>query len=149
MPYNSKEESKTALHSNRWYNLTVGPSFKAKSSNKFCTLRYEFKPASIDKTKSGSLLKIKENSVNVEFHNNQLGKHKVNFEGSSKDYKLERLRWAVKQLRHLCQPGESAAAASFAAAAVHSGPAVEPRLSLAANVAKPMHVGRNTLPSMP
>ncbi|KAL5553381.1 hypothetical protein UlMin_040782 [Ulmus minor] len=163
MANNSKEEPKTAPQSDRWYNLTLGPSFKAESSNKYCTLRYEFKPASIDKTKPGSLRKTKENRVNVEFHNNQLGKPKVNFEGSSEDYKendavlffdgvncrLERLHRAVKQLRHLRQPGESAAAASSAAAAVHSGPAVEPRLSPAANAAKPMHVGRNTLPSMP
>ena len=114
----------------------------------------EFKPASIDKTKAGSLHKTKENRVSVEFHNNQLGKPKVTFEGSSEEYKendavlffdgesfrLERLHRAVKQLRHLRKPGESAAAA---AAAASSAPpavaaAVEPRLSpVAKGGAKP------------
>lgn len=103
----------------------------------------EFKPASIDKTKAGSLHKTKENRVSVEFHNNQPGKPKVTFEGSSEEYKendavlffdgesfrLERLHRAVKQLRHLRKPGESAAATAAAAAASSVPPAVEPRLS--------------------
>ncbi|KAI9120631.1 hypothetical protein K1719_007664 [Acacia pycnantha] len=84
-------------------------------------LCYEFKPASVDKTKPGLLRKTKENRVSVEFQNNQIGKHKVTFEGSSEEYKendvvlffdgetfrLERFHRAVKQLRLLCLPGES------------------------------------------
>lgn len=156
MAHNSKEEPKTAPHSDRWYNLTLGPSFKEDASNnKYCTLRYEFKPASIDKTKAGSLHKNKENRVSVEFQNNQLGKPKVTFEGSSEDYKendavlffdgetfrLERLHRAVKQLRHLRLPGESAASA-VAAAAAQSGPAIEPRLSPVGKGVKSVQVGR-------
>ncbi|XP_057971687.1 suppressor protein SRP40-like isoform X2 [Malania oleifera] len=90
----------------------------------------EFKPASIDKNQPGSLHKNKENRVSVEFHNNQHGKPKVTFEGSSEDYKendavlffdgetfrLERLHRAVKRLRHVRLPGESTAIASTAAA---------------------------------
>ncbi|KAH7516392.1 uncharacterized protein LOC107429361 isoform X2 [Ziziphus jujuba] len=167
MANNSKEEPKTAPQSDRWYNLTLGPSFKDDSSNKYCTLRYEFKPASIDKTKAGSLRKTKENRVNVEFHNNQLGKPKVTFEGSSEDYKendavlffdgetfrLERLHRAVKQLRHLRQPGESAAAAAAASVATTAAappvPAVEPRLSPVGKTSKPMQTVRNTVPAVP
>ncbi|XP_044494112.1 ELL-associated factor 2-like isoform X2 [Mangifera indica] len=154
MANNSKEEPKTAPQSDRWYNLTLGSSFKDDSSNKYCTLRYEFKPASIDKTKPGSLHKNKDNRVSVEFHNNQLGKPKVTFEGSSEDYKendavllfdgqtfrLERLHRAVKQLRHLRMPGESASAVSAA---------VEPRLSPVGKGSKPTHISRNTFPAVP
>lgn len=154
MANNTKEEPKSAPQSDRWYNLTLGPSFKNDSSNKFCTLRYEFKPASIDKTKAGSLHKTKENRVSVEFHNNQVGKPKVTFEGSSEEYKendavlffdgesfrLERLHRAVKQLRHLRKPGESAAAAAAAASSAPpaAAAAIEPRLSpVAKGGAKP------------
>lgn len=91
----------------------------------------EFKPASIDKSQAGSLHKNKENRVSVEFHNNQPGKPKVTFEGSSENYKdndgvlffdgqtfrLERLHRAVKRLRHVRLPGEAAAAAAAASAA--------------------------------
>lgn len=84
----------------------------------------EFKPASIDKTQAGSLQSTKDNRVTVEFHNNQPGKPKVSFEGSQEEYKdndgvlffegetfrLERLHRAVKRLRHVRTPGESAAA---------------------------------------
>ncbi|KAF8021275.1 hypothetical protein BT93_G1644 [Corymbia citriodora subsp. variegata] len=159
-----RDEPRTAPQPDRWYNLTLGPSFKHDSSNKYCTLRYEFKPASIDKTKKGTLQKNKENRVSVEFQNNQLGKPKVAFEGSSEDYKendavlffdgetfrLERLHRAVKQLRHVRLPGESAAAASSATSAtIHSGPAVEPRLSPVAKVGKPVHSFRNPFPAVP
>lgn len=96
----------------------------------------EFKPASIDKNQTGTLTKNKENRVTVEFQNNQHGKPKVTFEGSSEDYKendavlffdgesfrLERLHRAVKRLRHVRQPGESAAAAASVGAAVESSP---------------------------
>ncbi|KAJ7943033.1 putative ELL-associated factor [Quillaja saponaria] len=166
MANNSREEPKTAPHSDRWYNLTLGPSFKEESSSKYCTLRYEFKPASIDKTKRGSLRKTKENRVSVEFQNNQLGKPKVTFEGSSEEYKendavlffdgdsfrLERLHKAVKQLRHLRLPGESAAAAAVAvssASAAPSGPALETRSSPIGKTAKSVQLGRSTIPPVP
>ncbi|KAH7571018.1 hypothetical protein ACOSQ2_019944 [Xanthoceras sorbifolium] len=159
MANNSREEPKTAPQPDRWYNLTLGSSFNDDSSNKYCTLRYEFKPASIDKTKPGTLHKNKDNRVSVEFQNNQLGKPKVTFEGSSEDYKendavlffdgqtfrLERLHRAVKQLRHLRMPGESASAAA-AAAASQVGAAVEPRLSPVGKGSKPMQMGRSSIP---
>lgn len=83
----------------------------------------EFKPASIDKNQPGLLHKSKDNRVALEFHNNQHGKPKVTFEGVSEDHKkdeavlffdgegfrLERLHRAVKRLRHVRLPGESAA----------------------------------------
>ncbi|KAK2986742.1 hypothetical protein RJ640_010967 [Escallonia rubra] len=144
---NKKDEPNTAPQPDRWYNLTLGSSFKDHHpSSKFCTLRSaketetwliynvicnlgasnEFKPASIDKNQPGTLHKNKENRVTVEFSNNQHGKPKVSFEGSSEDYKendavlffdgetfrLERLHRAVKRLRHVRLPGESAAAAA-------------------------------------
>lgn len=114
----------------------------------------EFKPASVDKTKPGLLHKTKENRVSVEFQNNQIGKPKVTFEGNSEEYKendavlffdgetlrLERLHRAVKQLRHLRMPGESAAAAAPAVAAP-SGPALDPRSSPIAKSIKPAPIG--------
>ncbi|MCL7030279.1 hypothetical protein MKW94_022152 [Papaver nudicaule] len=122
MAKNNREEPSTAPQPDQWYNLTLGSSFKEDSSTKkFCTLRYEFKPASIDKNQPGSLHKNKDNKVTVEFHNNQPGKPNVSFEGSSEDYKdndavlffdgstfrLERLHRAVKRLRHVRLPGDS------------------------------------------
>lgn len=91
----------------------------------------EFKPASIDKSQRGALHKTKDNKISVEFNNNQPGKPKVTFEGSSEDYKendavlffdgnsfkLERLHRAVKRLRHVRLPGESATAALAASSA--------------------------------
>lgn len=121
---NNKDEPNTAPNPDRWYNLNLGSSFKEHHpSSKFCTLRYEFKPASIDKNQTGTLTKNKDNRVTVEFQNNQHGKPKVTFEGSSEDYKdndavlffdgetfrLERLHRAVKRLRHVRTRGESAA----------------------------------------
>lgn len=96
----------------------------------------EFKPASIDKSQPGSLHKNKENRVTVEFNNNQPGKPKVSFEGSSEDYKdndavlffdgesfrLERLHRAVKRLRHVRLRGESAAAAASMASTASVAP---------------------------
>lgn len=120
----NKEEPGTAPPPDRWFNLTLGSSFKDHHpTSKFCTLRYEFKPASIDKNQPGTLHKSKDNKVTVEFHNNQHGKPKVHFEGIGEDYKdndavlffdgetfrLERLHRAVKRLRHVRQPGEAAA----------------------------------------
>ncbi|XP_026407891.1 ELL-associated factor 1-like [Papaver somniferum] len=122
MAKNNREEPSTAPQPDQWYNLTLGSSFKDDSSTKkFCTLRYEFKPASIDKNQPGSLHKSKDNKVTVEFHNNLPGKPNVTFEGSSEDYKdndavlffdgstfrLERLHRAVKRLRHVRLPGDS------------------------------------------
>lgn len=34
-----RDEPRTAPQPDRWYNLTLGPSFKHDSSNKYCTLR--------------------------------------------------------------------------------------------------------------
>ncbi|CAL4940925.1 unnamed protein product [Urochloa decumbens] len=121
----SNGEPSTAPQPHRWYDLRLGSSCRDSSpTTKFCTLRYEFKPASIDKTQAGSLQSTKDNRVTVDFHNNQPGKSKVTFEGSQEEYKdndgvlffdgetfrLERLHRAVKRLRHLRVPGESAAA---------------------------------------
>ncbi|KAL6621314.1 hypothetical protein ACP70R_033746 [Stipagrostis hirtigluma subsp. patula] len=125
MASSSNGEPNTAPQPNRWYDLRLGSSCRDPSPTaKFCTLRYEFKPASIDKTQAGSLQSTKDNRVTVEFHNNQPGKPKVTFEGSQEEYKdndgvlffdgetfhLERLHRAVKRLRHVRVPGESAAA---------------------------------------
>jgi hypothetical protein len=90
----------------------------------------EFKPASIDASRRGSLHSNTENKVTVEFFNNQAGKPKVAFEGNVGDYqeldavlffdgesfRLERLHRAVKSLRHIRMPGESSAAAAAVAA---------------------------------
>ncbi|CAL9040007.1 uncharacterized protein LOC103995763 [Musa acuminata AAA Group] len=124
---NNNDEPASAPQQDRWYDMRLGSSFKDNSTTKFCTLRYEFKPASIDKSQPGSLYKNKENRVTVEFHNNQPGKSNVSFEGSSEDYKdndavlffdgetfrLERLHRAVKRLRHVRLPGEHAAASNM------------------------------------
>ncbi|XVF20676.1 hypothetical protein REPUB_Repub12eG0022400 [Reevesia pubescens] len=137
---NKEEEPSTAPKPNRWYNISLGSSFKDQlhPSSKFCTLRYEFKPASIDKNQPGLFHKAKDNRVKVEFENNQLGKPKVTFDGVSEDYKdndavlffdaenfrLERLHRAVKRLRHVRKAGESTAAATTAIAS-SAGPAAE------------------------
>ncbi|GJZ51868.1 ELL-associated factor 1 [Tanacetum coccineum] len=71
----------------RWFEITLGSSFQDNPSSKFFILRYEFKPASIDKNQPGKLHKTSNNIVAVEFQNNQPGKPKVSFEGSSEDYK--------------------------------------------------------------
>jgi hypothetical protein len=95
----------------------------------------EFKPASIDTGTPGTLHKGVENKVTVEFSNNQAGKPKVAFQGNSEDckdldaiiffdgtsFRLERLHRAVKSLRHVRLPGESASAVAAAAAASASG----------------------------
>ncbi|KAF7808787.1 ell-associated factor Eaf [Senna tora] len=163
MANNTKEEPKSAPQSDRWFNLTLGPSFKDESSNKYCTLRYEFKPASVDKTKPGLLRKTKENRASVEFQNNQIGKPKVTFEGSCEEYKendavlffdgetfrLERLHRAVKQLRHLRQPGESAAATAAAAVAAPPGPPLDIRSSPIGKSTKPPTLGRSSFQPLP
>ncbi|KAK4793418.1 hypothetical protein SAY86_023853 [Trapa natans] len=160
MANNSHEEPGTAPLPDRWYNLSLGASFSHQSSNKYCTLRYEFKPASIDKSRPGKLRKSKDNRVSVEFQNNQPGKPEVAFGGSSEDYKdtdavlffdgenfrLERLHRAVKQLRHVRQPGESSAAS--AAAAPHPGLPPEPQSSPVRKSRKPMHNGTSTFQAM-
>ncbi|KAI8027378.1 Bifunctional nuclease 1 [Camellia lanceoleosa] len=124
---NKKEEPNMAPQPDRWFNLTLGSSFKDHyPSSKFFTL-HEFKPTSIDKNQARLLHKNKENRVTVEFHNNQPRKPKVTFEGSSEDYKendavlffdgesfwLERLHRAVKRLRHVRLPSESGCQAVF------------------------------------
>ncbi|KAJ4847544.1 hypothetical protein Tsubulata_003977 [Turnera subulata] len=130
----SNQEPDTAPESDRWYNISLGSSFKTHHKPpppKFCTLRYKFKPASVDKSQPGSLHKGKDNKVTVEYKNNQQGKPNVIFEGVSEDYKendavlffdgetfrLERLHRAVKRLRHVRLIGESAAAAATTATA--------------------------------
>ncbi|KAF8030628.1 hypothetical protein BT93_E2921 [Corymbia citriodora subsp. variegata] len=128
-----EDEPSIAPVPDRWYDISLGPSFGHRHpSSKFCTLRYEFKPASVDKSQPGLLRKKKDNRVSVEFQNNQHGKPKVVFDGVAEDYKdndavlffdgetfrLERLHRAVKRLRHMRVPGESAAAVAV-------GPAVE------------------------
>ncbi|XP_068637835.1 ell1-associated factor 1-like [Aristolochia californica] len=147
---NNNKEPSTAPQPDKCYNLRLGSSFKDNSSTKFCTLRYEFKPASIDKNQAGSLHKSKENRVTVEFNNNQPGKPKVTFEGSCEDYKendailffdgetfrLERLHRAMKRLRHVRLPGESMSAASVAPGVSSVGPAVESRSSPVGKAAK-------------
>ncbi|KAL1226054.1 hypothetical protein V5N11_009155 [Cardamine amara subsp. amara] len=124
---NPNEEPSIAPEPNRWYNITLGPSLLSNSysnSPKFCTLRYEFKPASIDYTKPGSFHKSKDNKVTVEFQNNQSNKPKVSFDGVSEDYnnkdkdailffdgetfRLEKLHRAVKRLKYLRDPSEPA-----------------------------------------
>ncbi|CAH9087190.1 unnamed protein product [Cuscuta europaea] len=129
MNINNKDEPNTAPKHDQWYNLKLGSTFKEEHpSSKFCTLRYEFKPASIDKSQPGKLHKTKDNRVTVEFQNSQPGKPKVNFEGSSEDYKendavllfdgvtfrLERLHRAVKRLKHVRLHGESVSASGSA-----------------------------------
>ncbi|PWA65075.1 RNA polymerase II transcription elongation factor [Artemisia annua] len=123
---NNNNNKKDEPPVDRWFDLTLGSSFQDNPSSKFCTLRYEFKPASIDKNQPGKLHKTSDNKVAVEFQNNQPGKPKVSFEGSSEDYKdndavlffdgesfrLERLHRSVKRLRHVRQPGESAGVAA-------------------------------------
>ncbi|XP_023638445.1 uncharacterized protein LOC17885426 isoform X2 [Capsella rubella] len=125
---NHIEEPSTAPDPNRWYNITLGPSLLSNNdsvSPKFCTLRYEFKPASIDYTKPGSLHKSKDNKVTLEFQNNQ---HKVRFDGVSEHYndrdkdaiflfdgenfRLEKLHRAVKRLKYLRVPDESSVGGS-------------------------------------
>lgn len=124
------KEPNTGPEPDRWYPFTLGSTLGDQSSTKFCSLRYEFKPASIDTNRPGSLHKSKENKVTVEFNNNQPGKSRVSFEGSSEDYKdvdavvffdgqnfrLERLHKAVKRLRHIRLPGESASTSAPAQA---------------------------------
>lgn len=89
----------------------------------------EFKPASIDSTKPGSFHKSNDNKVTLEFQNNQIGKPKVRFDGVNEDYndkdkdailffdgetfRLEKLHRAVKRLKYLRVPGDSAAESPF------------------------------------
>ncbi|XP_031476002.1 uncharacterized protein LOC116247809 isoform X1 [Nymphaea colorata] len=156
MANNATKEPSTAPQPDKWYDLTLGSSFtEAASSSKFCTLRYEFKPASIDKSQPGSLIKTKDNKVTVEFQNNQPGKPKVIFEGTSEakdneavllfdgnSFRLERLHRAVKRLRHLRLPGESssAAAAAAASAASASDPLLRSPPHAKPSAAKPLSV---------
>lgn len=152
---NGEKEPPAAPEADRWYDLTLGSSFKNPSS-KVCTLRYEFKPASIDKNQPGSLHKNKDNRVTVEFNNLQPGKPKVAFEGNSEDckesdavlffdgetFRLERLHRAVNRLRHVRQRGESAAATTSL------GPAADSDSPPPAKVAKLQHI-KNIPPPIP
>ncbi|KAL6286735.1 hypothetical protein ACE6H2_011125 [Prunus campanulata] len=160
---NDNDEPNTAPEPDRWYNLSLGSSFvDHRPSPKFCTLRYEFKPASIDKNQPGSFHKSKDNRVTVEFHNNQHGKPKVTFEGVSEDYKehdavlffdgesfrLERLHRAVKRLRHLRLPGESVApAASVTSTSISALESYSPPTG--GKGAKLQSLNKDVLPHMP
>ncbi|GBG67134.1 hypothetical protein CBR_g81558 [Chara braunii] len=102
---------------NEWYPLRIGETMMngSKSTLQYYTLRYDFKPASVDRTKPGSMFKDAENKIIVEFRNNQAGKPKVGFQGineqckelegivffDGKEIRLERLSRAVKSLRHI------------------------------------------------
>ncbi|XP_051114411.1 uncharacterized protein LOC127240039 [Andrographis paniculata] len=151
---NNSNEPSTAPQADRWYDLTLGSSFKDLNPSRFCTFRYEFKPASIDKNQRGTLHKSKDNKVTVEFHNIQPGKPKVTFEGSSEDYKdndavlffdgesfrLERLHRAVKRLRHNRSLGESTGTALG-----HSDASSPP----VGKVAKHQPVNKDLFPAVP
>lgn len=116
-------EPDTAPPADTYFPLMLGPTILESTPARFYSLRYEFKPASIDTGSPGTLHKGVENKVTVEFSNNQAGKPKVAFQGNSEDckdmdaviffdgqnFRLERLHRAVKSLRHLRQ-GETAAA---------------------------------------
>lgn len=94
----------------------------------------EFKPASIDMSRRGTLHSSSENKATLEFFNNQPGKPKVAFEGNVGDYqeldhvlffdgdsiRMERMHRAVKSLRHRRMPGESSAAAAATANAANA-----------------------------
>lgn len=120
-PKEPKEPS-TAPPAEKWFPLTLGSTLRDPSpSSRFYNLRYEFKPASIDRTRPASLLKSADNKVTVEYCNNQGGKP-ISFQGNMEDckeldaviffdgksFRLERLHRSVKCLRHIRQPGESA-----------------------------------------
>ncbi|TVU33776.1 hypothetical protein EJB05_15596 [Eragrostis curvula] len=161
MASSSNGEPSTAPQPNRWYDLRLGSSCRDPSPTaKFCTLRYEFKPASIDKSQAGSLQSTKDNRVTVEFHNNQPGKPKVTFEGSQEEYKdndgvlffdgesfrLERLHRAVKRLRHVRVPGESAAANLVATTSGAGGESYSPPPP---KVGKSQSMSKPAVPSVP
>ncbi|KAI5082252.1 hypothetical protein GOP47_0001995 [Adiantum capillus-veneris] len=118
------KEPGSAPPAEQWFPLTLGSTLRDPSpSSRFYSLRYEFKPASIDTSRPGSLFKSTDNKVTVELCNNQAGRPKVSFQGNSEDckeldaviffdgksFRLERLHRAVKSLRHVRLPGESAA----------------------------------------
>lgn len=98
----------------------------------------------------------------MEFHNNQPGKPKVTFEGSSEDckdndgvlffdgetFRLERLHRAVKRLRHVRLPGESAAAANMVSAA-STGTSIESRSPPLGKIAKPQTLSKSAVHSVP
>ncbi|KAL9242561.1 hypothetical protein vseg_016549 [Gypsophila vaccaria] len=123
-------EKNAAPKADEWYTLTLGPSFNdllPHPSPKVCTLRYDFVPASVDKTQPGALHRRKD-KINVELNHVQPGKPKFNFEGTCDDlkendavmyfdgagFRLERLHRAVKRLKHCRLPGEHAAAVAAA-----------------------------------
>ncbi|KAF3339707.1 ELL-associated factor 2 [Carex littledalei] len=162
---NGNGETSAGPQPNTWYPLRLGSSFVESSpSTKFCTLRYEFKPASIDKTQPGTLHKNKENRVSVEFHNNQPGKPKVAFEGSSEDYKetdavlffdggefkLEKLHRAFKSLKHKRVPGESNGLTGLSGACANgAGPSAEAHSPPLPKVARTQAVNRPSIHAMP
>ncbi|CAL5355403.1 unnamed protein product [Camellia sinensis] len=139
---NKKEEPNTAPQPDRWFNLTLGSSFKDHyPSSKFCTLRYEFKPASIDKNQAGLLHKNKENRGSSEDYKENDAV--LFFDGES--FRLERLHRAVKRLRHVRLPGESAAAA----AGTSLGPAAGATSPPTSKMAKVQTLNKSIPHSMP
>eukprot|EP00252_Welwitschia_mirabilis_P010449 TRINITY_DN23719_c0_g1_i1.p1 TRINITY_DN23719_c0_g1~~TRINITY_DN23719_c0_g1_i1.p1 ORF type:complete len:332 (+),score=91.46 TRINITY_DN23719_c0_g1_i1:165-1160(+) len=131
------QEPDTAPEPDRWYTITLGSTFtESNPSKRFRSLRYEFKPASIDTSRPGTMHKSKENKVTVEFNNNQQGKPKLTFQGAGEDCKeldavlffdgesltLERLHKSVKCLRHVRLPGESATVSALNAPEAPSPP---------------------------
>ncbi|CAH2066694.1 unnamed protein product, partial [Thlaspi arvense] len=114
MSNHSREEPSTAPRTDQWYDLVLGPSAKDDSSHKFCTLRCSSED-------------YKDNDAVLFF--------------DGEKFRLERLHRAVKQLRHLRTPGESAGASQSAAP-------VEHRLSPVGRVAKSPQVNRSLIPDM-
>eukprot|EP00897_Mesotaenium_endlicherianum_P003067 jgi/Mesen1/2789/ME000170S01895 len=98
-----------------WYPLVLGDSLRSDTGTKHYTLRYDFKPASIDNTRPGSMRIGTENIVSVELSNNQAGKPRVAFVGhheqckdqegiiifDGKQFHLERLHYSIKNLKHV------------------------------------------------
>ncbi|XP_074264464.1 uncharacterized protein LOC141586958 isoform X1 [Silene latifolia] len=117
-----KEGLNAAPIPDQWYTLTLGSSFKdhhPQPSPKISTLRYDFMPASVDKTQPGTLHRRKD-KINVEHNHVQPGKPKFNFEGTGETlnendavmyfdgstFRLERLHRSVNRLKHCRLPGE-------------------------------------------
>ncbi|KAJ9564523.1 hypothetical protein OSB04_000489 [Centaurea solstitialis] len=125
---NKRDEPLTAPPVDRWFDLSLGSSFQDNPSSKFCTLRF-------------TCIMIITNLVNCirrriirwpsNFRTTNQGNRKSSedykdndavlfFDGSS--FRLERLHRSVKRLRHVRQPGESAAAAAATSAPESSPP---------------------------
>ncbi|KAG2313084.1 hypothetical protein Bca4012_027662 [Brassica carinata] len=127
----SREEPSGAPKTDQWYVLVLCSSD-------------EFKSSSIDKKRSETLHKKKENRASVEFQNNLRSHLKVVLFFSGERFRLERLHRAVKQLQNLRTCGESAAASSQSALHVE-----QHRLSPVGRPAKSPQVNTSLLPDVP